>query len=89
MAKKGPEPAAKLVQQPTLKALFAASESLLIAEMVLNETILEKAAQELYLKYLVPKVKPYTAMHALENVKKSLQVRSIVSLYVVDRSNVS
>jgi hypothetical protein len=74
MAKKGPDTAVKVVPQPTLKQLFAASDSLQVVERILDETILDKAAEVIYLKYLVPKVKPYTALHALESVNKSLQV---------------
>lgn len=70
MAKKPTE--ARQVIQPTLKQHFSASESLAVAEWILSDHILEAASQQLYLKYLIPKVKPYTALHALESVKKQL-----------------
>jgi len=42
------------------------SNSLSIVTKVIEETILQKAAEQLYNKYLIPKIRPYTAYQTME-----------------------
>ena len=43
----------------------------------MDETILEKCTQLIYEKYLEPKIRPYTALNALENISTSIGVSLI------------
>ena len=74
MAKHKVQDASKLVRQPGLRELFTNSESISIVAQIINETILQDGAEILYLKYIEPKVRPYTAMHSIESIKMSLLV---------------
>lgn len=54
--------------------MFKATDSIHLVEQVISDTILQKGAEDLYDKYLAPKTRPYTAMHSLESIKKTLEV---------------
>ena len=45
-------------------------DSLMVAHDVLENTILQKAAEYLYDKYLRPKVRPYVALQTIELSKQ-------------------
>ena len=82
MAKHKAQDASKLVRQPGLRELFTKSESINIVEQIINETILQDGAQILYVKYIEPKVRPYTAMHSIESIKMSLLVSPNIYLQI-------
>ena len=57
------------------------SNAIPIVHQVLEETILQKAAEYLYNKYLTPKVRPYTACQTIELTLQQVNV-SISSAHI-------
>ena len=59
-------------KQPTLAEHFLASESLQVVSELIDETILTRGGMMIYERYLEPKMRPYTALNALENISTSI-----------------
>ena len=50
------------------------STSIQVVQDILSETILQKAAEHLYNKYLTPKIMPYTALQTMELAATQVRV---------------
>ena len=72
-----------------LKEAKGNSDSLRVITYILNETVLQKAAEHLYNQYLAPKVRPYTALQTMELAVTQVSVSLLLPLPALDSNLIS